>query len=188
MPPADKAVYERLAFQDRMRYEEDRAKAYCKIPLPYKAPAEPRTGTEFDYYHRVEQSDLVPTLAALLGVPASRNNLGIIIPEILKFWKNDKTGRGLRSDQQLLYRNSLQMLRILKAAYGDDLFDGSIEDKGTIDIAQEVETCRDMPEGSDQLSCKWRLVKYTLSRGEGENADLLKTSTLTDVCVPLLLL
>ena len=43
---------------------------------------------EFEYYTVVEQSDLAPTLAALLGFPVPKNNLGGIIPEFLLFWSS----------------------------------------------------------------------------------------------------
>jgi ethanolaminephosphotransferase len=42
----------------------------------------------FEYYTTVEQSDIVPTLGALLGFPAPRNNLGAFIVGFLPFWKN----------------------------------------------------------------------------------------------------
>jgi ethanolaminephosphotransferase len=40
----------------------------------------------FDYYDLVEQADVVPTLAALLGFPIPRNNLGVLIPAFLPLW------------------------------------------------------------------------------------------------------
>ena len=43
---------------------------------------------DFQYYKVVEQSDLVPTLAGLLGFPIPLNNLGAFIPELLQFWPN----------------------------------------------------------------------------------------------------
>lgn len=43
---------------------------------------------DFQYYRRVEQSDITPTLAGLLGVPISINNLGVFIPELLTMWDN----------------------------------------------------------------------------------------------------
>jgi ethanolamine phosphate transferase 2 subunit G len=43
---------------------------------------------DFQYYSAVEQSDLAPTLAALLGFPVPKNNLGTLIPEFLPFWTN----------------------------------------------------------------------------------------------------
>ena len=41
---------------------------------------------EFDYYKKIEQSDIAPTLAGLLGFPIPRNNLGVFIEDFLYFW------------------------------------------------------------------------------------------------------
>ena len=41
---------------------------------------------EFQFYDVVEQSDIVPTLAGLLGFPVPRNNLGVFIPQLLQMW------------------------------------------------------------------------------------------------------
>jgi len=41
---------------------------------------------DFQFYNNVEQSDIAPTLAALLGFPVPRNNLGLIIPSLLELW------------------------------------------------------------------------------------------------------
>ena len=43
---------------------------------------------DFQYYTTVEQSDLAPTLAALLGFPVPKNNLGALIPNFLPLWSN----------------------------------------------------------------------------------------------------
>ena len=40
----------------------------------------------YEHYSFVEQSDVVPTLAGLLGFPIPLNNLGVFIPEFLQFW------------------------------------------------------------------------------------------------------
>jgi ethanolaminephosphotransferase len=45
---------------------------------------------DFQYYTTIEQSDIAPTLGALLGFPVPRNNLGAIIPDFLAFWPNCK--------------------------------------------------------------------------------------------------
>lgn len=45
---------------------------------------------DFQYYSTVEQSDLAPTLAALLGFPVPKNNLGALIPDFLPFWPNSR--------------------------------------------------------------------------------------------------
>ena len=43
---------------------------------------------EFQYYSVVEQSDIAPTIAGLLGFPIPMNNLGVFIPELLSFWSD----------------------------------------------------------------------------------------------------
>ena len=43
---------------------------------------------DFDYYTKIEQSDIAPTLAGLLGFPVPLNNLGVFIPEFLSFWSS----------------------------------------------------------------------------------------------------
>lgn len=50
--------------------------------LPSPAPHR----EEFDYYSKVEQSDLAPTLGALMGFPVPRNNLGALIADFLPLW------------------------------------------------------------------------------------------------------
>lgn len=49
----------------------------CPITLPEST---------FSYYTTVEQSDIAPTLAGLLGFPVPLNNLGVFIPDLLEFW------------------------------------------------------------------------------------------------------
>lgn len=41
---------------------------------------------DFRYHKFIQQSDIAPTLAALLGLPVPLNNLGAIIPEFLPMW------------------------------------------------------------------------------------------------------
>lgn len=43
---------------------------------------------EFQFYDTIEQSDIAPTLAALLGFPVPRNNLGNFIRNFLPFWSS----------------------------------------------------------------------------------------------------
>jgi ethanolaminephosphotransferase len=56
------------------------------ITSGYESPAS--FEDEFQYYTVVEQSDIAPTLGALLGFPAPRNNLGAFITDFLPFWPN----------------------------------------------------------------------------------------------------
>jgi ethanolaminephosphotransferase len=51
------------------------------VPCPHTEPED-----EFQFYSVVEQSDIAPTLAGLLGFPVPKNNLGVFIPELLRFW------------------------------------------------------------------------------------------------------
>lgn len=55
----------------------------CPIAIP--------DGT-FEYYRKVEQSDIAPTLAGLLGFPIPKNNIGIIIQGLLPFWNEGTSG------------------------------------------------------------------------------------------------
>ena len=51
------------------------------LPSPLDVPDD-----DFQYYTVIEQSDVVPTLAGLLGFPVPLNNLGVFIPRFLDFW------------------------------------------------------------------------------------------------------
>lgn len=66
-----------------------------KITKPVRegleSPTKPKTEGEFDYYRVIEQSDIAPTLAGLLGFPVPRNNLGVFLEEFTKFWNDGKS-------------------------------------------------------------------------------------------------
>lgn len=53
------------------------------------SPVEPKD--EFDYHKKIEQSDIAPTLAGLLGFPVPRNNLGVFIEEFMHFWDDGES-------------------------------------------------------------------------------------------------
>lgn len=42
---------------------------------------------DFQYYKSIEQADITPTIAGLLGMPIPLNNLGVFIPEFLNMWE-----------------------------------------------------------------------------------------------------
>ena len=52
-------------------------------PCPLYLPA-----GRFDYYSTIEQSDIAPTLAGLLGFPVPLNNLGVLISNFMPLWGN----------------------------------------------------------------------------------------------------
>jgi ethanolamine phosphate transferase 2 subunit G len=57
-------------------------------PSGRKCPVTPKNG--FEFYSKVEQSDLAPTISSLMGLPVPRNNLGVLIPDVLALWKDRK--------------------------------------------------------------------------------------------------
>ncbi|KAH5565815.1 GPI ethanolamine phosphate transferase 2 [Parastagonospora nodorum] len=81
------------------------------------SPTAPKAGTEFDYYQMVEQSDIAPTVAGLLGFPVPKNNLGVFLEEFLGFWDRDE------DRLQLLYRNAIQIKKIVQAKFSNLRFD-----------------------------------------------------------------
>jgi ethanolaminephosphotransferase len=63
-----------------------------KLSRSEPCPTDP--SQDFDYYAKVEQSDVAPSIASLLGVPVPLNNLGVMIPDFLPLWP-DRTQRSL---------------------------------------------------------------------------------------------
>ena len=82
----------------------------------YECPTRPEQGTEFRYYEKVQQSDLVPTLAGLMRFPISRNSLGVFIEELTSLWPTDSQA------VQLAHQNAKQLKQIVEATYGKNSF------------------------------------------------------------------
>lgn len=61
----------------------------------------------FEYYSKIFQIDLVPTLSALFNFPIPKNNLGIIIPDVLKLWP-------LWSRSSVLLENCRQFMALIR--------------------------------------------------------------------------
>ncbi|KAK0668660.1 putative GPI ethanolamine phosphate transferase [Cercophora samala] len=78
----------------------------------------------FQYYDTVEQSDLAPTLAALMGVPIPKNNLGATIPDFLPFWSSSEV------KAEILMRNADQIMQVATAAFGQKMFEWSFKEDG----------------------------------------------------------
>ena len=57
------------------------------ISSGFKSPIALPEG-QFRYYKQVEQSDITPTLAGLLGFPIPKNSVGVFILDLLRFWTN----------------------------------------------------------------------------------------------------
>ncbi|KAK8902695.1 hypothetical protein QC760_009184 [Botrytis cinerea] len=113
--------------QTRQRFE---------VPAPFEE--------EFEYYKTVEQSDIAPTLGALLGFPIPKNNLGAFIDDFLLFWpeRNDRV--------QILRRNARQILSVVTATFP------SFENDGP------SENCHHLSSSVDDLACQWRSITQGL--------------------------
>lgn len=139
---------------------------------------------EFDYYTKVEQSDIAPTLAGLLGFPVPLNNLGVFIPDFLPLWSNGmapimhsssivrwRTNHRLVNDRaQLVLRNAHQILEIVTATFPSASFhDLSFLSK-----------CDSPSSTSDELVCKWlKVMRYIEEeRGKAPKAEDIINSTL----------
>ncbi|CDK26215.1 unnamed protein product [Kuraishia capsulata CBS 1993] len=71
---------------------------------------------DFSYFKRIQQIDLVPTLAALFDFPIPKNNLGVFIEDFLPLFKKDRS-------LNVLLQNAYQM-RVLLERGGIDLEKG----------------------------------------------------------------
>ncbi|KAJ9301463.1 hypothetical protein DTO271G3_1598 [Paecilomyces variotii] len=111
---------------------------------------------DFQYYRRVEQSDITPTLAGLLGIPISTNNLGVFIPELLTMW-DDVSER-----VQLLLENCSQMLGIVKAAFPNRAFDNT----------PPLHRCDSKVSDIEELECAWHQISDMLMASDGRNDTL----------------
>ncbi|KAF6843302.1 gpi ethanolamine phosphate transferase 2 [Colletotrichum musicola] len=117
-----------------------------KSPITYRE--------DFLYYTKVEQSDIAPTLGALLGFPVPQNNLGALIVDFLPFWPN-------KNDQiQLLIRNARQILNIVTTTFGPSMFERQ--------SSSAQRTCSNHQDDAQQLACQWHRVIGGL---EAMNAD-----------------
>ncbi|PSN71579.1 alkaline phosphatase-like protein [Corynespora cassiicola Philippines] len=121
--------------------------------LERKSPAKPKG--DFDYYRKIEQSDIAPSLAGLLGFPVPRNNLGVFIQEFLQFWDN-------RSDRiQLLLRNAKQMKRIVAATFPSlQWVDEVLE---TSDMGFDCFSSKVSLTTGQSLACKWQHIVQAMS-------------------------
>ncbi|KAF3925030.1 hypothetical protein AA313_de0204784 [Arthrobotrys entomopaga] len=104
------------------------------LGLDNKSPENP--SGEFRYYRKVEQSDIAPTLTTLLGLPIPKNNLGLVVEELLPLWNVD--------DQvKILNTNAKELSKLISASYPD--FDRL--------LAQGK--CNEKKTDLDTLACIW---------------------------------
>ncbi|KAF2652128.1 alkaline phosphatase-like protein [Lophiostoma macrostomum CBS 122681] len=98
---------------------------------------------EFEYYKKVEQSDIVPTLAGLLGFPVPRNNLGVFIADFLPLWEQDY------DRLRLLQQNVNQVQKIVEATYPKYQWGAS--------VGESIDCDGDLTVGQ-HLACRWQSI------------------------------
>lgn len=121
---------------------------------------------DFHFYERIEQSDIAPTLAALLGFPVPRNNLGCLIPVFQLLWPD------MRDKLKLLLGNARQILGIVKASAPAGTFDG------------QLKKCVGGKEGMDKLACDWANINELLGKF-GKESPVALFDALMAVRIPL---
>ncbi|KAJ5107552.1 GPI ethanolamine phosphate transferase 2 [Penicillium angulare] len=105
-----------------------------------ESPTEPFE--EFQYYRTVEQADITPTLAGLLGLPIPINSLGVFIPEFLNVWDSGSQKMGI------LYRNARQLLNVIQATFPTISFD-----------EQAASSCKSTGDsGIEGAQCAWSQI------------------------------
>ncbi|KAK8061189.1 gpi ethanolamine phosphate transferase 2 [Apiospora hydei] len=109
---------------------------------------------DFQYYTKVDQSDLAPTLGALLGFPVPKNNLGAFILDFLPFWSNR------RDQMHLLLSNAKQIFDIIAAASGVSLT-----------TAYASSACGDLPTVAEDLACELQKISQ-LANTQTSDDDL----------------
>jgi ethanolamine phosphate transferase 2 subunit G len=110
-----------------------------KFQAVYEGFDSPRASTfEYSFYDKVEQSDIAPTLASLLGFPIPLNSLGIVIPTLLELWPQ-------ASDKlDLLVANAQQIAEVAHATYPEAFKKFS-----------SSQACASANSDAEFLSCAW---------------------------------
>ncbi|KAI0105536.1 alkaline-phosphatase-like protein [Nemania sp. FL0031] len=123
-----------------------------RISRGIKAPA--KFVEDFQYYSTVEQSDLAPTLAALLGFPIPKNSLGSFIPDFLPLWSDPL------DNLQILIRNARQILAIVTATLGGSFPDSVVSGQD----------CLQTSSPSAELVCEWREISKATEEASKHSA------------------
>ena len=135
----------------------------------YECPTSPKKGTEFHYYTKLEQSDVVPALAGMMSMPVSKNSLGVFISELAGLWSESRT-------LHLLHQNAMQLLHIIRAKYGIETFDQRISSHYQ-NLGQADDSPRIMTGDEERLAFEWAEILYALENGsETEHVEDLEDS------------
>lgn len=111
-------------------------------------PTLPKDGTEFEFYRKVQQSDVVPTIASLLGFPVPKNSLGVVLEEVAGNLLGEAAWvRSLR-------RNAQQVLVILEASMGRERWLAAVNRH-----THKKVDCRSLADDEDEMACLWAMAE-----------------------------
>ncbi|EPQ64676.1 Bgt-65 [Blumeria graminis f. sp. tritici] len=103
---------------------------------------------DFRYYSVVDQTDIAPTLGALLGFPIPKNSLGVFIPGFLSFWSDEQ------DRIQILLSNAKQIVALVSAKFI------------TLDSDTNNDQCNLSKDVVEELFCRWKtIVRNTPKKG-----------------------
>jgi ethanolaminephosphotransferase len=129
------------------------------IRREYECPTSANEGTLYDFYDRVEQQDLVPTLSALMGLPIPRNSIGRVMGGLLGVWQDDE----LYVD--LLGQNVQQLWKLVDAVLGRVVLRS---EEAWPKVSREEYTssslCKDSVETIDRLACLLKVAEQQTER------------------------
>ncbi|KAF7587459.1 major facilitator super transporter protein [Aspergillus hancockii] len=107
---------------------------------------------DLQYYRTVEQTDITPTMAGLLGLPIPLNNLGVFIPELLMMW--DYGPQRIH----VLLENAKQLLKAVKESFPTYSFESNLMPTCDSDSLTDIE----------DVQCAWLRVLHLF---DGSSAD-----------------
>ncbi|KAL8944398.1 MAG: hypothetical protein Q9216_000449 [Gyalolechia sp. 2 TL-2023] len=110
----------------------------------------------FDYYEKVEQSDIAPTLAGLLGFPIPKNSLGIYISSLLHLWPADHRKR-------MAEQNAQQFFGLVSETFPGLSFVGHVSS----------DTCIGAADDGQQLACLWSQVQNSNKQDARLGEDIM---------------
>jgi ethanolamine phosphate transferase 2 subunit G len=118
--------------------------------------------TDYSFYEKVEQSDITPTLASLLGFPIPLNNLGVMVPKMLDLWTRDL------DKLDLLYLNARQIACVANATYSE-----------TFKKYNSTQACSHATSDAGRLSCAWLEVRRTVQATANGQSSIAQAIVLT---------
>ncbi len=134
-----------------------------KFQAVYRGFDSPRASTsDYSFYDRVEQSDIAPTLASLLGFPIPLNSLGVIIPTLLELWPQEL------DKLDLLVANAHQIAVIANATYPEAFKKFS-----------SIQACELANSDAEILSCAWLETRNAVQAVEGGKMLAAQAMSLT---------